>query len=57
MTDAALRPAAVSPGALVAPALGIVFGLFLLWGVAFAGPDVIHNAAHDTRHSVAFPCH
>jgi len=40
------------------PALAAAFlGLFLLWGVGFAGPDVIHNAAHDTRHAAAFPCH
>ncbi len=40
------------------PALGAAFlGMFLLWGVGFAGPAVIHNAAHDARHSAAFPCH
>jgi len=32
-------------------------GLTLLVGVGFAPMDVAHNAAHDTRHSVAFPCH
>lgn len=32
-------------------------GLMLLWGVGFAGSAVLHNAAHDTRHSVGFPCH
>ena len=31
-------------------------GLLLLWGVGFAG-DVLHNAAHDARHSIGFPCH
>lgn len=42
----------------VLPALAAAFlGLFLLWGVGFAGPSVIHNAAHDTRHSAGFPCH
>jgi cobalt transporter subunit CbtB len=41
-------------------AAGIIclfLGLGLLTGVGFAGPDVIHNAAHDTRHAVGFPCH
>lgn len=37
--------------------LGALFGLFLVFGVGFAHPDAIHNAAHDTRHSFAFPCH
>ncbi len=32
-------------------------GLFLLYGVGFAGPDLLHNAAHDGRHAFAFPCH
>ena len=36
-----------------ATALGIV----ILFGVGFAPMDMAHKAAHDTRHSVAFPCH
>ena len=38
---------------LAAAALGMV----ILFGVGFASMDMAHNAAHDTRHSVAFPCH
>ncbi len=34
-----------------------LLGVFLLYGVGFAQPDVLHNAAHDGRHSFAFPCH
>ena len=26
-------------------------------GVGFAGAHTMHNAAHDTRHAVGFPCH
>ncbi|MEK7246612.1 MAG: CbtB domain-containing protein [Pseudomonadota bacterium] len=37
--------------------LAIAFGAFLLFGAAFAQPDAIHDAAHDGRHSFAFPCH
>lgn len=37
--------------------LSALFGLVLIWGIGFAAPSAIHNAAHDTRHSVAFPCH
>lgn len=41
-----------------APALAAAFlGLFFIWGVGFSHIDAIHNAAHDTRHSNAFPCH
>jgi cobalt transporter subunit CbtB len=41
----------------VAAALAALLGLFLLWGVGFSHIPVLHNAAHDTRHSLAFPCH
>jgi cobalt transporter subunit CbtB len=34
-----------------------LLGIALLWGVGFASPALLHNAAHDTRHTVAFPCH
>ncbi len=39
--------------ALVACALGAV----IVFGVGFASPDLIHGAAHDTRHSMNFACH
>jgi cobalt transporter subunit CbtB len=42
----------------LAPALLLmVVGLFVVAAVGFAGPEVIHNAAHDSRHAFAFPCH
>jgi cobalt transporter subunit CbtB len=40
-------------GALCAALLGG----FLIWGVGFSHIDMVHNAAHDARHSAAFPCH
>jgi cobalt transporter subunit CbtB len=42
---------------LLAGALTLVFGLLLLAGAGFAGSDYLHNAAHDTRHALGFPCH
>lgn len=40
------------------PALfAIAFGALLVFGVGFAGSERLHNAAHDSRHSFAFPCH
>ncbi len=42
---------------VVAVALGLLVGTFLILGVGFAQPEAVHNAAHDTRHSTAFPCH
>jgi cobalt transporter subunit CbtB len=35
----------------------IALALIVLFGTAFAGPEILHNAAHDVRHSFAFPCH
>ena len=49
----ALPDARTWSGALVAALLG----LFILYGVGFANPATLHNAAHDARHSFAFPCH
>lgn len=42
---------------LAAAAIAALLGSFILIGVGFAQSDVIHNAAHDSRHSFAFPCH
>ena len=47
-------PAAVKAGPV---ALALLLGLFLLYGAGFAQPHILHNAAHDSRHSFAFPCH
>jgi cobalt transporter subunit CbtB len=32
-------------------------GLGLVFTVGFAQPSLLHNAAHDWRHSMSFPCH
>ena len=34
-----------------------LLGVFLVFGVGFAEPQAIHNAAHDARHAFSFPCH
>jgi cobalt transporter subunit CbtB len=44
-------------GTAVPALLAALLGLFLLWGVGFSHLSAFHNAAHDTRHSNAFPCH
>jgi cobalt transporter subunit CbtB len=35
----------------------VLLGIVVLSVVGFAPLEVIHNAAHDTRHSSGFPCH
>jgi len=34
-----------------------LLGLFIVGGVGFSHIEAVHNAAHDYRHSMAFPCH
>lgn len=35
----------------------IFIGAMIIAVVGFASPEVAHNAAHDLRHGLAFPCH
>ncbi|HEB55019.1 MAG TPA: CbtB-domain containing protein [Gammaproteobacteria bacterium] len=50
---------AVRESRLPAAAGAVLLGLVILYGVGFAlgQGDVLHNAAHDTRHTMVFPCH
>ena len=34
-----------------------VLGVVIVFAAGFAPSETVHNAAHDTRHSFAFPCH
>jgi cobalt transporter subunit CbtB len=43
--------------ALLAAMMLAVFGGVFIYGIGFAGADVLHNAAHDARHANNFPCH
>jgi cobalt transporter subunit CbtB len=43
--------------AIIPAMAAILLGAFLVLGIGFAHSDTIHNAAHDSRHSFAFPCH
>jgi cobalt transporter subunit CbtB len=42
---------------VIATLLAALLGTFVLFGVGFTTISAVHNAAHDTRHSFAFPCH
>jgi cobalt transporter subunit CbtB len=42
----------------IAAGLAMLFvGAVLVVGTGFTGADIMHNAAHDTRHGLGFPCH
>ena len=38
-------------------AIAVFTGVFIISAVGFAGSEVLHNAAHDIRHGLSFPCH
>jgi cobalt transporter subunit CbtB len=48
----------LTAAAPMASALGVAtLGAMLILITAFAPLSAIHNAAHDSRHSYAVPCH
>ena len=56
----ALHPASTRIGTISTrwSALGaLLFGLVLLYTVAFSTLPRAHSAAHDARHANGFPCH
>ncbi|MEZ2408279.1 cobalt transporter subunit CbtB [Bosea sp. OAE752] len=40
-----------------AVAAALIVGIALVYTTGFAASTNVHNAAHDTRHGLAFPCH
>ena len=53
-TDSAAELIAARAIPLVMAAL---LGIFIVGGVGFSHIEAVHNAAHDYRHSMSFPCH
>ncbi len=37
--------------------LALLLGTLVIGIAGFSHVDLVHNAAHDTRHSNGFPCH
>lgn len=42
---------------VIASIAAAALGLFILFVAGLAQPNLLHSAAHDSRHAVAFPCH
>jgi cobalt transporter subunit CbtB len=58
LAEAHIKPAeSVFTNTTVQLVGAFVLGVVVMFGVGFLPMDVAHNAAHDTRHSFAFPCH
>lgn len=55
------QAASALPTDVTSRAIQITFaallGLFIVAGTGFAQISALHNAAHDYRHSMGFPCH
>jgi cobalt transporter subunit CbtB len=47
----------VSTPATAGIAVTFVTGLALLFASGYAQATALHDAAHDQRHAMAFPCH
>jgi len=55
-TSISTQQASVSERAK-AVAAALLLGFVLVYTVGFAASASVHDAAHDTRHGLAFPCH
>jgi cobalt transporter subunit CbtB len=56
-TTASLGTAASSASRAVQLSFAALLGVFVIGFVGFSHIDAVHNAGHDNRHSMAFPCH
>ena len=55
-----VKTSAISVGVsqrVAAGAVSLFVGMFLVFPVGLLPMSVAHNAAHDTRHAIGFPCH
>lgn len=52
-----IQAGAVPMSTMAGVVLAVLFGVFLVLGTGLAGSEVLHNAAHDARHGIVFPCH
>ena len=52
-------PVTTATSRLTGALLALALGISIISAVGFLqGPQAaVHNAAHDTRHAFAFPCH
>ncbi|HXH01817.1 MAG TPA: CbtB domain-containing protein [Candidatus Competibacteraceae bacterium] len=57
LTTARVQTNAALSSRLLPALSAVLLGMLILYGVGFAQMPAAHNAAHDTRHSAAFPCH
>lgn len=49
--------AALAPARALPIVLAFLLGVVVIGGAGFAQMSAAHNAAHDHRHAMGFPCH
>jgi len=57
MTTAITHGKSQRIGVRIAALAAFAFGIGLVLTTGFAHSSMAHNAAHDTRHALSFPCH
>ena len=57
MTAVAIPVVRGKTEALKAAFVAFTLGATLVFLTGFSHIDNVHNAAHDTRHAMSFPCH
>ncbi|SEQ12171.1 cobalt transporter subunit CbtB [Faunimonas pinastri] len=57
LSPAASKPATRAASTTMQALFAILFGALIIGVAGFSHIEAVHNAAHDTRHSNAFPCH
>ena len=57
MTTTTLTHESTASASLVGAGAAILTALVLLYFTGFAEAAQYHDSAHDTRHTLAFPCH
>ena len=53
----ALRGAELTAVRALSIFMAALLGAFIIGGVGFSHIAAVHNASHDYRHSMGFPCH
>jgi len=57
MTTAVQTQTEIQTSTKAAAIAVFMFGAMLVGVTGFAHSQTLHNAAHDSRHAMAFPCH
>ena len=52
-----LENTAIRSKTLLPAIFAAILGISILYGAGFAAPSALHDMAHDSRHSLSFPCH